>query len=482
MTHHSHKKETDMSNKIDRREFLKATGTAAATTVLAGCGVKAGGQDADLDAAGHHTSPVPTDKMTCRTNPKTGDRVSILGYGWMRLPTIKGGSGRTQENANGEALDQEEINRLTRYALDHGVNYFDTSPAYCQGRSEESLGTALKASGYPRDKYFIATKLSNFSPQQYPLEEGKQMFENSLRYLQTPYVDYLLLHAVGGGGMKTLHDRYLDNGLLDWLMQQREAGRIRNLGFSFHGDVAVFDWLLEHHGQYHWDFVQIQANYCDWHNDDDRGRSGEYLYGQLAQRGIPVVIMEPLLGGRLSKVPDHVVAHLKQRKPENSVASWAFRYIASKPAVLTVLSGMTYMEHLQDNIRSYSPLDPLSQEEQEWLEGETASLIKGYPTIDCNDCKYCMPCPYGLDIPAIFMHYNRCVNKGQVPESQQARNYQQARRAFLVGYDRSVPRLRQANHCIQCRACVPHCPQQIDIPAQLQRIDEFVEKLKQDKL
>ena len=471
-----------MSNNINRREFLKTTSIVATTGVMASCGIKSNSADDQLDSAGHHKGPVPTNRMTYRTNPKTGDKVSILGYGWMRLPTIKGGSARTQENVNGNALDQEEINRLTRYALDHGVNYFDTSPAYCQGKSEESLGIALKASGYKRNQYFIATKLSNFSPQQYPLEEGKKMFENSLRYLQTDYVDYLLLHAVGGGGMKTLHERYLDNGLLDWLMQQREAGRIRNLGFSFHGDVAVFDWLLSQNDHYHWDFVQIQANYCDWHNDEDRGRSGEYLYGELVKRDIPAVIMEPLLGGRLSKVPDHVVAHLKQRKPENSVASWAFRYIASKKNVLTVLSGMTYMEHLEDNIRSYAPLEPLTQEEQEWLEGETASLIKSYPTIDCNDCKYCMPCPYGLDIPAIFIHYNKCVNKGQVPESQQAKNYQEARRAFLVGYDRSVPRLRQANHCIQCRACVPHCPQQIDIPAQLQRIDEFVEALKQNKL
>ena len=471
-----------MSKNIDRREFLKASGTVAATSVLAGCGMKAGSKDEGLDAAGHHTTPVPTGMMTYRTNPKTGEKVSILGYGWMRLPTIKGGSGRTQENPQQDELDQEEINRLCKYALDHGVNYFDTSPAYCRGRSEESLGKALKASGYSRDQYFIATKLSNFSPQQYPFEEGQKMFENSLQYLQTDYVDYLLLHSVGGGGMRTLHERYLDNGLLDWLMQQREAGRIRNLGFSFHGDVAVFDWLLAHHDQYHWDFVQIQANYCDWYNNNDKGRSGEYLYGELERRGIPAVIMEPLLGGRLSKVPDHVVAHLKQRKPENSVASWAFRYIGSKTNVLTVLSGMTYMEHLQDNIRSYAPLEPLTQEEQEWLEGETASLIKSYPTIDCNDCQYCMPCPYGLDIPAIFIHYNKCVNRGEVPESQQAKNYQEARRAFLVGYDRSVPRLRQANHCLQCRACVPHCPQQIDIPAQLQRIDEFVEKLKQDKL
>jgi predicted aldo/keto reductase-like oxidoreductase len=246
--------------------------------------------------------------------------------------------------------------------------------------------------------------------------------------------------------------------------------------------VAVYDWLLDHHSKYEWDFVQIQANYCDWHNEKDKGRSGKYLYNRLEELEIPAVIMEPLLGGRLSKVPDHVVAHLKQRDPESSVASWAFRYIGSKPNILTVLSGMTYMEHLEDNIRTYSPLKPLSEEEQEWLEGETATLINSYPTIDCNDCKYCMPCPYGLDIPAIFVHYNKCVNKGNVPESQQAQNYQKARRAFLIGYDRSVPKLRQANHCIQCRACVPHCPQQLDIPRLLANVDEFVEKLKQNKL
>ena len=204
-----------MSKNIDRREFLKASGTVAATSVLAGCGMKAGSKDEGLDAAGHHTTPVPTGKMTYRTNPKTGEKVSILGYGWMRLPTIKGGSGRTQENPQQDELDQEEINRLCKYALDYGVNYFDTSPAYCRGRSEESLGKALKASGYSRDQYFIATKLSNFSPQQYPFEEGQKMFENSLQYLQTDYVDYMLLHSVGGGGMRTLHERYLDNGLPD---------------------------------------------------------------------------------------------------------------------------------------------------------------------------------------------------------------------------------------------------------------------------
>lgn len=465
---------------INRREFLKKSSVAAATTALASCGVNTNGtEDSEVDYMGHHEGAIPTDKMTLRTNPNTGDKVSILGYGWMRLPRTK----ITKDDNNiEEVIDQEEVNRLCKYALDHGVNYYDTSPVYCQGKSEESLGIALEASGYPRDKYFIATKLSNFNSQQQSLEEGKAMFERSLQYLKTDYIDYLLLHSVGGGGMGPVHQRFLDNGLLQWLMEQREAGRIRNLGFSFHGDVAVFDWLLAHHEEYHWDFVQIQANYVDWYNKDDKGRSGKYLYDELEKRGIPAVIMEPLLGGRLSKVPDHVVAHLKQRKPENSVASWAFRYIGSKPNVLTVLSGMTYMEHLEDNLRTYAPLEPLTDEEQEWLEGETASLIKSYSTIDCNDCKYCMPCPYGLDIPAILTHYNKCVNKGNVPESQQADNYQKARRAFLVGYDRAVPKLRQASHCIQCRECVSHCPQQLDIPRELQKIDEFVEKLKQNKL
>ena len=191
--------------------------------------------------------------------------------------------------------------------------------------------------------------------------------------------------------------------------------------------------------------------------------------------------MEPLLGGRLSNVPDHIVARLKQRRPDKSVASWAFRFAGSPKGVLTVLSGMTYMEHLQDNIRTFSPLDPITDEERQFLF-DTADLMAQYPTIPCNDCKYCMPCPYALDIPAILLHYNKCVNEGNLPKSRQDPNYREARQAFLVGYDRKVPKLRQASHCIGCNECVPHCPQRINIPKQMQRIDQFVEQLKQDTL
>ena len=468
---------------MERREFIKILGAGAATAALAGC--KMGKNPTDIDPLGHHTGEIPTDKMTYRENPNTGDRVSLLGYGMMRLPNKVAGSARNTDAPVEEEIDQEEVNRLVKFALDHGVNYFDTSPAYCRGHSEESTGIALKASGYARDKYYIATKLSNFSPEQWSYKEGVKMFENSLKYLQTDYIDYLLLHGVGMGGMDALNSRYMDNGLLDYLLKKREEGVIRNLGFSYHGDIEVFDYLLEHHDKYHWDFVQIQMNYVDWHLADEtnaRNTDAEYLYNELDRRGIPGVIMEPLLGGRLVKMPNHIVATLKQKRPEDSVASWAFRYAGSKPRILTVLSGMTYMEHLEDNLRTYSPLEPLTDEEQQWLESEVANLYVSYPTIPCNDCKYCMPCPYGINIPAILLHYNKCVNEGNVPESMQAENYRKARKAFLVGYDRSVPRLRQANHCIGCGRCLVHCPQRINIPREMERIDSFVENLKQNKL
>ena len=189
---------------------------------------------------------VPTDKMTYRVNPKTKDKISILGYGMMRLPNIEQKASKDGKPTE-SVIDQEQVNRLVKYALDHGVNYFDTSPAYCKGHSEEATGIALKASGYDRSKYFVATKLSNFSPDTWSREAGIKMYHDSMKYLQVDYIDYLLLHAVGGGGMENFNKRYMDNGMLDFLVAEREAGRIKNLGFSYHGDIEVFDYLLANH-------------------------------------------------------------------------------------------------------------------------------------------------------------------------------------------------------------------------------------------
>lgn len=461
---------------LDRRGFLKKLGLGISTAGLALAGCGSSGKKNSLNKEG--ASDLEMGEMTYRTNPNTGDKVSILGYGCMRWPFKETKEGEPEE------IDQEEVNRLVDYAIEHGVNYFDTSPAYCRGLSETATGIAL--SRHPRDKYFIATKLSNFAPQTWSREASLKMYHDSFKKLQVGHIDYLLLHGVGMGedGMKELNQRYVDNGVLDYLLKEREAGRIRNLGFSYHGDIAVFDYLLQNHDRYKWDFVQIQLNYLDWHHAKEinpRNTDAEYLYNELEKRNIPAVIMEPLLGGRLSNVPDHIMARLKEKEPERSVASWAFRYAGNFPGVLTVLSGMTYMEHLEDNLLSYSPLKPLNDEEVKFLY-DTADLMVQYPTIACNDCKYCMPCPYGIDIPAILLHYNKCVNQGNVPKDAQASNYREARQAFLVGYDRSVPKLRQANHCIGCGQCEPHCPQNIKIPEKLRAIDDFVEKIKQNKL
>ena len=455
-----------MKKNIDRREFLKTAGTAA--MAMGGLGVIAGCKGSGQGAAGAASGNEPAGEMTYRTNKVTGDKVSILGYGCMRWPMIKDENGK-------EIVDQEAVNSLVDYAMAHGVNYYDSSPVYLQGQSEQATGIAL--SRYPRDSYFVATKLSNFSNS--TRENSIEMYRMSLKNFQTDYIDYYLLHSMGD--LNTFRTRFVDNGMMDFLMEERKAGRIRNLGFSFHGTAEGFDELMAEHEKYHWDFVQIQLNYVDWRHASGRNAQAEYLQQELDKRGIQSVIMEPLLGGRLSKVPQYVADRLKERNPEGSVASWAFRFAGSQPGVLCVLSGMTYMEHLKDNVKTYSPLVTLTEDELEFLD-ETAGIIKEYPTIPCNDCKYCMPCPYGIDIPAILLHYNKCVNAGEVAESINDEGYRKARRAYLVSYDRAVPKLRQASRCIGCNQCMSHCPQSINIPRELQKIDRYVENLKQEKL
>lgn len=461
---------------ISRRNFLKIIGATGTMGTLAACTSSQKDKNAPVSMA---SGKVKTGEMTYRINPNTGDKVSILGYGCMRLPTMP-----DQNNPTEQIIDQEQVNRLVDYAMEHGVNYYDTSPAYCKGFSERAMGIAL--SRHPRDRYFIATKLSNFSPDTWSRKNSIAMYHNSMKELQTDYIDYLLLHGIGMGGMDNLNGRYIDNGILEFLCEEREKGNIRNLGFSYHGDIKVFDYLLEMQdkGEIKWDFAQIQLNYLDWKHAktiNPNNTEAEYLYGELQKRGIPSVIMEPLLGGRLATVNNHIQEMFKQRRPDDSVASWAFRFAGTPEGILTVLSGMTYMEHLEDNIRTYSPLEPCSDEELAMLD-TAANLILQYPTVPCTDCKYCMPCPYGLDIPAIFAHYNKCINEGNVPEGSQDPNYKKARQAFLVGYDRSVPKLRQANHCTGCNVCRPHCPQAIDIPGNMARIDDFVEKLKRNTM
>ena len=455
-----------MKKNINRREFLRTAANAAAVTtglnVVAACG-------SSTTSSTNGSAESGNGEMTYRTNPKQGDKVSILGYGCMRWPM-------TKDENDKDVVDQEAVNRLVDHALANGVNYFDTAPVYLQGQSEKVTGNALKR--HPRESYFIATKLSNMRGN-FSYEEAIAMYKKSLSELQTDYIDYYLLHNMASE--EVFNKRFKDNGVIDFLLKEREAGRIRNLGFSFHGNKEGFDSLVALHDEYHWDFVQIQLNWMDWTHAGSRNTNAEHLQTELDKRGIKSIIMEPLLGGRLAKVPDHVAELLKERNPQGSVASWAFRFAGSHEGVLCVLSGMTYMEHLQDNIKTYSPLVPLTQQEKDFLE-ETADLMMKYPTVPCNDCKYCMPCPYGIDIPAILLHYNKCVNEGNVSQSKEAENYKKARRAYLISYDRAVEKLRQADRCIGCNQCSVNCPQKIDIPKEIHKISRYIEKLRKDTL
>jgi len=465
---------------------LKSMGAGALAAAAAAAGCDSPNQAV---AEGFSAGEVPTDKMTCREGTH-GERVSLLGYGCMRLPSQEEGK---DGNASEQDLDQERINQLADYAIAHGVNLFDTAPRYCKARSEGAMGKAL--SRHRRDEYLISTKLSNQNPALWSLKGSAEMFEQSMERLQVDYIDFYMLHCVGLPGrdeegnrvepMEAFRRRFIDNGVLDFLLEQRGKGRIRNLGFSYHGDVRVFDHALGMHPRVHWDHVLIQHNYVNWRHAASLSEEGEgdanseYLYGELARRDIPVFVMEPLLGGQLADLPQFAVEEMKSRRPEQSLASWAFRFAANQPRILTVLSGMTYMEHLQDNIRTYSPFQPLAADEEAMLLG-VADRYAGFPLIPCTGCQYCMPCPYGLDIPGIFAHYNKMANEGMMTDAPadgaagaERRAYRKARREYLRSYDRAVEKDRQADHCIGCGRCLHECPQQIDIPGRMAMIEKI---------
>ena len=330
-----------MNNEnLNRRQFLKRLGVGSASAV-AMMAMDPLHVWADSPQKINKTTD---NNMVYRVNRHTQDKVSLLGFGMMRLP---------QQN---RIIDQQKVNELVDYAIAHGVNYFDTSPMYHSGQSETATGIAL--SRYPREKYLIATKMSNYSPNTWPLEESKKMYFNSMKALKVDYIDYYLLHGVGGKGMQDFNPRFIDNGVLDFLLEERKAGRIKNLGFSYHGNVEVFDWLLDNNDKYQWDFCQIELNYIDWRHASIKGgrrvdADAEYLYNKSEKLGIQNVIMEPLLGGRLAKVPEEFAKQLKAERPDDSIASWAFRWVGSLPNILTTLSGMTLMEHMVDNVKTF---------------------------------------------------------------------------------------------------------------------------------
>ena len=445
-------KEKDCPN-MNRREFLKrlGIGTGSAIGLMAFEPLSALAQNEKKDTADN--------RMTYRVQHGSGKQVSLLGFGMMRLPN-----------------DQDEVNQLVDYAIEHGVNYFDTAPMYMGGQSEVLTGNAL--SRHPRDKYFVATKMSNQRNNLWNFDDAQRMYYQSFQRLKVDHIDYYLLHSIGGGGVDALHGRFLDNGLLDFLMKEREAGRIRHLGFSYHGDVSAFDWLLDHNDEYHWDFVQIQMNFLDWRHASLRGgrrvdADADYLYNKCEKLGIQNVIMEPLRGGAFGRMAQELEDQLKARRPDDSTARWAFRWVGSHSNILTVLSGMNQMEHLQENVATFSPLEVCTDAENTLL-ADIADQMSGFPTIPCTTCEYCMPCPYGVNIPGNFAYYNEAVNNHLLPlPAPTDADYAERQQQFIEGYRKALPNAETwARACQDCEECLPKCPQQIRIPNQMSRIVE----------
>jgi predicted aldo/keto reductase-like oxidoreductase len=366
---------------------------------------------------------------------KDGIQLSRLGMGNMRLPTT-GMMG---------PIDRVKAQEIIDYAFAHGINYFDTAYLYHNGESEKFLGEALKK--YPRDSYYLATKFFVMANPDY-----KAVFEEQLSRCQTDYFDFYLLHAVG----MTPPERYLDKqyGVMDFMQAQKKAGRIRYLGFSFHGNP---DQLAQCLDAYDWDFVQIQLNYLDWTLQDAKRQ-----YEMITARGIPVIVMEPCRGGRLASLSPEVDALLKAAQPERSIASWAFRWLLRLDNVQVILSGMTDLSQIADNVATFETFDPLTDALNDTLMNARDALLRQL-NVPCTACRYCCDeCPQGLDIPAFMRVYNAYA----LNESPMA----------LMELGR-LGDCKQPKDCIGCGSCMKHCPQSIKIPEIIKKLADIAAKM-----
>ncbi len=363
-----------------------------------------------------------------------GRKISKLGFGLMRLPKI---------SEDSDTIDRDEAFRLIDLAIKSGVNYFDTAYVYHGGDSERFAKEAL--SRYPRESYCLATKLPGWAIK----DKGKhtdELFNEQLEKCGVDYFDFYLLHAVNRDIM-TVFEK--DNSY-EYLTKKKEEGKIRHLGFSYHGDLEFFLELID---KYKWDFVQLQINYYDWEATDAKS-----YYKALEERNIPCIIMEPVRGGSLHTLNDEA-RKVFEELGDDSAASYALRYDLELPAVLTILSGMSTYEQVADNIKTFTEAKPLTDVEKAAIEKANV-LFRNNFAIPCTDCKYCVEtCPAGVDIPACFKAYN---------EYNKTRDIDTLKKIYA-----EISEEKRAHNCIECGICMEHCPQQIKIPDKLKKIAEL---------
>lgn len=372
--------------------------------------------------------------MEKRKLEKLGIETSLLGFGCMRFPINKEGK-----------IDREEAGKMLDQAIKEGVNYIDTAYPYHNGESEEAVGEFLKK--YPRNSYYLATKLPVWLVKS--LEDVDKIFATQLAKLQTNYVDFYLMHAMNKGSW----DDMVKLGVVEKLKEMKAEGKIKYLGFSFHDEYEVFEEIINYTD---WDFCQIQLNYMD--TQEQAGIKGYQLTEKL---NIPVIIMEPIKGGSLAGFSSDIEEKLRIERKDASVASVALRYVGSFPNVKVILSGMSTMEQVEDNLKTFKNFIPLSDNEQKILI-EVVEILNSRVQNGCTGCKYCMPCPAGVDIPG-------CFNVWNTYHMYQNYNMVKSKWEETIGVD------KQAKNCIKCGKCEPECPQKISIREDLVKVQMDLE-------
>lgn len=378
--------------------------------------------------------------MEKRRMEKLGIETSLLGFGCMRFPLTPEGK-----------IDEPLAERMMDKAIAAGVNYIDTAYPYHGGESETFVGKVLKK--YDRSRIYLATKLPCWKVD--TLEDIDAIFEEQLAKLQTDYIDFYLIHALNKGRFK----KFTELGGVKRLEELKAQGKIKYLGFSFHDSYSVFETILNYRA---WDFCQIQLNYMDAPEKEAYQQAGIKGYRLAQEKGIPLVIMEPVKGGSLAAFPEDITEKYRSLDPDASVASFALRWVGSLPNVKVILSGMSTMEQVEDNLKTFSDFKPLSEKEKTVID-EIVALINSRIQNGCTGCGYCMPCPAGVDIPGNFRVWNTY---------HMYRNYNMVKDRWEKG----IPEDRKAKNCIKCGKCEQVCPQKLSIRENLESVQTDLDK------